>query len=114
MAGAGTNIQPAFTTRKHAREKGKSSVCVTYTHGNVHACVSRPMEAARFHEQKCANNYQMIVAGVQRFLRHACAAHFRVLHIRKTPCGLRIYTQTLISVFFVHRNGNMHACLTRG
>ena len=25
-----------------------------------------------------------------------------------------VCTQTLIGVFFVHRNGNMHACLTRG
>ena len=29
MAGSRTMIPPAFTTRKHAREKGKSSVCVT-------------------------------------------------------------------------------------
>ena len=72
----------------------------------------RPTEAARFREQKCANNRQLIVAGVQRFLRHACTAHFRVIHTRKTFCALRIYTQTLIDVFFVHGNGNMHACLT--
>ena len=58
-AGAGTNIRPAITT-----------------------CF-RPTEAARFREQKCANNHQLIVAGVQRFLRHACAAHFRVIHTRR-------------------------------
>ena len=62
--------------------------------------------------QKCANNRQLIVAGAQRFLRHACAAHFRVIHTRKTPCALRIYTQTVIGVFFVDGNGNTHACLT--
>ena len=27
------------TTQKQSRQKGKRSVCVTLTHGNVHACV---------------------------------------------------------------------------
>ena len=44
----------------------------------VHACL-RPTEAARFRAHKCANNHQLIVAGVERFLRHACAAHFRIV-----------------------------------
>ena len=48
----------------------------------MHACL-RPTEAARFREQKCANNHQLIVAGVQRSLLHACAAYFRVIHTRK-------------------------------
>ena len=116
MAGAGTNIQPAFTTRKHSQEKGKSSACVTYSRPAemfMHVC-SRSTEAARFCVQKCANNHQLIVAGVERFLQHACAAHFRVVHTRKTQCALRIYTQTLIGVFFVHGNAHTHACLTGG
>ena len=71
-------------------------------------------EAAHFRVQKCANNYHLIVAGVERFLQHACSAHFRVVHTRKTPCVLRIYTQTLIGLFFVHGNALMHACLTGG
>ena len=29
VAESGTKIPPAFTTRKHARQKGKSSACVT-------------------------------------------------------------------------------------
>ena len=82
--------------------------------GTFFRACCRPTEAASFREQKCANNRQLIVAGVQRFLRHACAAHFRVIHTRKTPCALCIYTQTLIGVFFIHGKGNMHACLTRG
>ena len=41
----------------------------------MRAC-RRPTEVARFREQKCANNGQQIVAGVQRFLQHACAAYF--------------------------------------
>ena len=69
----------------------------------------RPTEAARFRVQKCAKNHQLIVAGVERFLRHSCAAHFRVVHTPKTPCALHIYMQTLIGVFFVHGKGNMHA-----
>ena len=64
----------------------------------MHACL-RSTEAARFREQKCANCHQLIVAGIQRFLRHACAAHFHVIHTHKTPCALRICIQTLICVF---------------
>ena len=51
-----------------------SSVCVTYTHGNVHGL--RPTEAACFRVRKCANNHQLIVASFQMFLRQASAAHF--------------------------------------
>ena len=57
----------------------------------MHACC-RPTEAAHFRVQKCANNHQLIVSSVERFLRHACAhcaAHFHVIHTRKTPCALR-------------------------
>ena len=79
----------------------------------MHAC-RRPTEAACLRVQKYANNRQLIVAGAQRFLRHVCAAHFCVIHTRKTPCALRIYTQTLIGVFFVHGNAHTHACLTGG
>ena len=79
----------------------------------MRAC-RRSTEAACFRVQKCPNNHQLIVAGVERFLRHACAAHFCVVHTRKTPCAQRIYTQTLIGVFFVHGNANTHACLTGG
>ena len=111
MAGAGTKIRPAFTTRKHAREKGYALLITTETF--MHACL-RPTKAAHFHKRKCAINHQMIVAGVQRFLGHVCAAPFRVIPTSKTPCELSIYTQTLIGVIFVHGNGNLHACLTRG
>ena len=33
----------------------------------MHVCL-RPTEAARFRVQKCANNHQLIVAGLERFL----------------------------------------------
>ena len=39
----------------------------------------RFIKAARFRVQKCANNQQLIVAGIHRFLRHICAAHFRMV-----------------------------------
>ena len=71
------------------------------------AC-QRPTEAACFRVQKGANNHLLIVAGVERFLRHAYAARFCVIQTRKTLHVLRVYTQTLIGVFFVHRNGNTH------
>ena len=47
----------------------------------MRAC-RRPTEAARFRIQKGANN-RLIVAGVQRFLRYAYAAHFCIVNIRK-------------------------------
>ena len=43
----------------------------------MHAC-RRPMEAARFRVQKGTNNYQLNIAGVERFLGHAYAARFRL------------------------------------
>ena len=61
----------------------------------------RPIEKARFRERKCANT-QLIVAGIQRFLQHAYAAHIHVIHTCKTLCALCIFTQTLIGIFFVH------------
>ena len=71
----------------------------------MRAC-HRPTEAACLRVRKCANNRQLNFAGPQRLLRHACAADFPVIHTRKAPCALRIYTQTVIGVFFVDGNGN--------
>ena len=114
MEGAGTYIRPAFTTWKHARERERVVYALLIpTETFMHACL-RPTEAVRFHERKCGNNHQLIVAIVQRFLQQACAAHFCVIQTCKTPYALRIYMQTLISVFFIHGNGHMHACLMRG
>ena len=72
----------------------------------MHACL-RPTEAACFRVRKCANNRQLIVAGIQRILQYAYAARFRFIHTHKTLHALRTYMQTVIVVFFVHRNGNM-------
>ena len=60
---------------------------------------TRPTEAACLCLRKCANNCQLIVAGILRFLRHECAAHFRVIHTRKTPYVLRIYANTDWHIF---------------
>ena len=80
----------------------------------IHVCL-RPREAARFRVRKCANNCQLIVAGIQRFVRYAYAAHFRVIlvHTGKTMWPLRTFIQTVIGVFFVHGNSDTHACLTQ-
>ena len=79
----------------------------------MRACL-RPTEAACFPVRKCANNRQLIVAGIQRFVgyAYAYAARFRIIQTCKTLCALLKYTQTLIGVFFIHGNGNTHACLT--
>ena len=48
---------------------------------------------------------------------HAQLASVSYKHTkRRVVCAtyIRIYTQTLIGIFFVHGKGNMHACLTRG
>ena len=69
----------------------------------MRACM-RPTEAACFRKRKCANNRQLIVAGIKKFLQYAYAyaARFRVIHTRKTLRTLRVYTQTVIGIFFVH------------
>ena len=79
----------------------------------MHVCL-RLMEAACFLVRKCANNHKLIVAGVERFLRHAYASRFSVTQTRKSLCALCIFKQTLTGLFFVHKNVNMHAILTRG
>ena len=78
----------------------------------MRAC-RRPTEAVCFRVRKCAINRQLIVAGIQRFERHAYAARFRFIHTRKTLRALSVYTQTVIGVIFVQGNVNTHACLTR-
>ena len=58
--------------------KGKGVACASLRPAETFMRVCRrPTEAACFRAQKCANNRQLIVAGVQRFLQHACAAYFR-------------------------------------
>ena len=44
----------------------------------MRACL-RPTEAAHFRVRNGAYNCQLIVASVQRFLQHACAAHFHIV-----------------------------------
>ena len=73
----------------------------------IHGCI-RPTEAACFCVRICANNHQLIVAGVQRFLRPACAARFRVIHTSKTLHALRVYMQTLIGAETVIRKRVLH------
>ena len=77
----------------------------------MHACI-RPTEAARFSVRKCTDNHQLIVAGVQRGLQYAYAARFHGIQTCKALCALRVYTQTSNDIFFLHGNGNTHACLT--
>ena len=99
-----------YNTETFARE-GKDVACASHRPAEtfMRAC-RRPTEAACLRVRKCANNCQLFVAGAQRFLRHACTAHFRVIHTRKTLFALRIYTQTLSGVFFVHGNAHTQCC----
>ena len=80
----------------------------------VCACM-RATEAACFRIQKCANNRQLIVAGIKRFLRCTYTARFPChTYTQNAVYATCIYanTQTVIGIFFVHEDGNMHACLT--
>ena len=80
----------------------------------MHVCM-RPTEAACFCVQKCANNHQLIVADVQSFYdTHAQLTSVLYKHAKCHVRYIYIYMQTLIGIFYVHRNGNMHVCLTRG
>ena len=81
----------------------------------MHACLM-PKEAARFRVQKCVNNHQLIVAGVERFFTtriHNPFPYYLDLQNAACPTCSRVYTQTVIGTFLVHGNGNMHACLTQ-
>ena len=87
--------------------------CLRPAEALIRACM-RPTQAARFRVQSNANTLQLIVAVIQRFVRHAYAARFRIIQTRKTLCALCTYTKTVLSVFFVHGNGDTCACLRRG
>ena len=60
------------------RRKGVAHVSLRPEETFMHGCL-RPKEAACFRVQKFSNNRQLIDAGNQRFIRHACAAHFRII-----------------------------------
>ena len=76
----------------------------------MRACL-RPTEAACFRIQKYANNCQLIVVGLQRFVRHTYAARFHVIHTSKMLFALCIYMQTLILAYFSYTETVIHACL---
>ena len=72
----------------------------------------RPTEAAFFRVRKCANNHQLIVASVERFLRHAytaCSVSYRHANCRVHYVYIRKHW---LAFFFVHGNGNTHAPYT--
>ena len=106
-------ISPAFYNHRNRRavRERVAYASLRPAETSMRAC-RRPTEAVCFRVRKCAINRQLIVAGIQRFERHAYAARFRFIHTRKTLHALSIYTQTAIFVFFVHGNGHTHACLT--
>ena len=105
--------QPTQHGSRQERTEGVAYVSLKPAETFMRACL-RPMEVTCFRVLKCENNHQLSVASIQRFLRYAYTARFRVIHTRKTLCALRTRTQTLIGVFFVHRNGDTHGCLTQG
>ena len=87
-------------------------------HGNRRArgerVVFASLRPAETFMRACTRPTEAACCRIQRFLRYAHAALFRVIHTRKTMRALRVYTQTVVSILFVHGNRYMHACLTQG
>ena len=70
VAGAGTNRYCAgFYNTETCAKEGKEVACASLRPAEMfmRAC-RRPTEVACFRVRKCANNHQLIVAGVQRFV----------------------------------------------
>ena len=90
-------------------------LCLTQ-HGNRRARGERvafaSLRPAETFMPACMRPTEAACCRIQRFLRCAHTALLRVIHTRKTLCALCVYTQTVISVLFVHGNSNTHSCLT--
>ena len=97
---------------------GKSTVVYASlrpTEAFMPACM-RPTEAACFRVQKCVNNHQLIDAGIQRFLRHACTTRFHILYCKHAKCHARYvyirkhwlagfpYTETVTRMRILHED----------
>ena len=65
-------------TRMRERREGVANASLRPAETFMRECLT-PTEAVCFHVRKCANNRQLIDAGIQRFLQHACAACFRIV-----------------------------------
>ena len=92
-------------------------LCITQ-HGNRRTKGERvalaSLRPAETFMRACTRPTEAACCRIQRFLRYAYAALFRVIHTRKTLRALRVNMQTGISILFVNGNGNTHACLTQG
>ena len=109
VAESGTKIPPAFTTRKNARQKGKSCVCITQTHGNVHTWVYQAHGSCMF---LCTNMCKQSSAD--------CCRRSKVFTTRmRSPFPCHTYKQNAACATCIYanidwrRNGNTDACLTR-
>ena len=96
-----------FLQRSNSRQ---SCVCVSETSGSVHACLSGTHGSCLFH---CTKR--------RKQSSPECCRHWKVFLIRiRSPfpyhtdtqnavCATYIYS--VISIFFVHGNSDMHVCL---
>ena len=71
-------LRPTQHGNRHAIRERVAFASLRPVETFMRAC-TRPTEAACLRVQKCAKNRQLIVAGIQRLLRHTCAAHFRIV-----------------------------------
>ena len=94
------------TLHRNRREKKKDVAYASLRPAETFmlACL-RPMEAACFRVQKCANNRQLIVAGIQMFVGYAYAACFRIIYtiqyidLQNAVCARYIYANNDWCIF---------------
>ena len=90
-----------------------------YDHSATHGAQWQELDIAQAfttHARDPLKPHVSIYENAQRVFKSfydAHTQHVSVIHACKTLHALRVYKQTVIGVFFVHENGNMHACITR-
>ena len=117
VAGYGTNILPAFTTRKQACQR-MEELCMLHLDSQKCSC-TRVWDPRKLHVS-IYENVQTIVSWLLLAFKglndsqYTYAPFFSDRH-SKTLCALlRTCTQIVIGIFFVWGNGNTHVCLTLG
>ena len=98
VAESGTKIPPAFTTWKQAHQKGKSSVCVTQTHGNIHACVYQAHGSCTF---LCTNMHRQSSADC---CRRSKGFTIRIRTVLRSPFPWHTDMQSAVCATSIYAN----------
>ena len=90
----------------------QSCICLSETNRSVHVCVSETHGSCLFPCTKRRKQSSADFCWHWKVFWYAYAARFGIIQTRKMLCAPNIYPK-VISVFFVHGNGDMRACLRR-